>query len=103
MNVLKRLRDIMEQKEMSEYRLSKESGVPQSTINSLFRKNNTPTVYTLEALCSALNISMSDFFYETSTSFIEDYEIKYLLSHWENLETQQKDLIIKLLEELNNK
>ena len=51
MDVLKRLKTIMQSRDISEYKLAKLSGVPQSTINSMFRKHNNPSIYTLECLC----------------------------------------------------
>ncbi|WP_353507232.1 helix-turn-helix domain-containing protein [Thomasclavelia cocleata] len=61
MDVLKRLKTIMQSRDISEYKLAKLSGVPQSTINSMFRKYNNPSIYTLECLCKGLDISMSEF------------------------------------------
>ena len=40
MDYLEKLRALMKQNDLTEYALSVKSGVPQSTINSLFRKNN---------------------------------------------------------------
>ena len=39
MDVLKRLKTIMQSRDISEYKLAKLSGVPQSTINSMFRRS----------------------------------------------------------------
>lgn len=61
--ILKTLKNLMDKKGYSENRLSGISSVPQSTINSMFKKNNMPSIATLDQLCSALDISMSRFFY----------------------------------------
>ncbi len=53
----------MDKKGYTENRLSVLSTVPQSTINSMFKKNNMPSLPTLKLLCQALDISMSHFFY----------------------------------------
>ena len=39
---------LLEQRHWSMYRLAKESGIPYSSLNSLFQKNNQPTISTLE-------------------------------------------------------
>ena len=43
MDTLTRLKQLMKQKKMSTYKLAQESGLPLSTITSLFRKGNCPT------------------------------------------------------------
>lgn len=61
-HVISTLKIIMNTRGISEYRLSQISGVPQSTINSLFLKNNVPSITTLELLCAGLNLSLVEFF-----------------------------------------
>lgn len=99
MDVLKRLKDIMAEKEISEYKLSKLSGVPQSTINSMFRKYNNPSIYTLECLCRGLNISMSEFFHEEqdSNSLQQDNDLSLLIKEWDKLTYPQKKALLKFL------
>ena len=62
MDVLNKIRLLMNKKGWSEYHLSRVSGVPQSTINSMFRNSNLPTITTLESICKAFDISLSEFF-----------------------------------------
>lgn len=52
----------MEARGISENKLSKLSSVSQSTLNSLYAKNNMPSIPTLEDLCEGLGMSMSEFF-----------------------------------------
>ena len=42
--------------------LSKKSGVSLATIHNIIQCKKIPNIYTLQCLCSALNISLSDFF-----------------------------------------
>ena len=53
MNYLEKLKLLMKQHGLNENQLAKKANVPQSTINSLFQKNNLPTISTLEALLEA--------------------------------------------------
>lgn len=59
---LLRIKDLLSKRNWSLYKLAKESGIPYSSLNSLFIKNNQPTISTLEKICAGLNITMSDFF-----------------------------------------
>ena len=62
MDVLGRITELRESRGWMEYRLSKEAGVSQNTISNLYRRNNTPTIQTLESICKAFNITMTEFF-----------------------------------------
>lgn len=59
---LLRINDLLTKRNWSLYKLAKESGIPYSSLNSLFQKNNQPTISTLEKICAGFNITMSDFF-----------------------------------------
>ena len=47
-DVLQKIKELMEERGWSLYKLAKESGIPYSSLNSLFQKNNQPTITTLE-------------------------------------------------------
>ena len=50
MDVLARLRSLWQARGWTEYRLAKESKLNESTIANIYRRNNVPTVATLEAI-----------------------------------------------------
>lgn len=85
-DVLKRITELREAREWSVYRLSRESGIPQSTISTWYSNHNTPPFDKLESLCRAFGISMSAFFYlpkedaeeppvKQSADFLHDYSL----------------------------
>lgn len=88
MDVLQRIRYYIVQKQWSEYKLAMESNVPQSTINSMFRKNNNPSIYTLQCICNALEISLSKFFNDSNTSSNIPSEYKDLILKWDQLSSK---------------
>ena len=53
----------------TEYQLAERSGLPQSTISSWYRKNMMPTVPSLEKICNAFGITLSQFFQKTEQLF----------------------------------
>ena len=59
-----RIKQLMQEKNMTEYRLAKLSGLSQSTISNIFLRNTAPTIPTIEAICGGLGISMAQFFSE---------------------------------------
>ncbi len=64
--VLQRIKSLMDERQWSLYKLAKESGIPYSSLNSLFQKNNQPTISTLERICNGFHITMSEFFSDSA-------------------------------------
>ena len=62
MDCLGRIKELLSERGWSMYQLAQKADIPQSTLSNLFIRNNAPTIPTLEKLCYALGISMSDFF-----------------------------------------
>ncbi len=102
MDYLEKLRALMKQNDLTEYALSVKSGVPQSTINSLFRKNNLPTFSTLEALLKPMHVSMSEFFYDGSKEQNYDIKEQELFRKWRLLSMKEKEAIELLIDLLLN-
>ena len=53
MDAKARIRQLMEERQWSEYRLAIASGLSQSTIANIFNRNTTPSISTLESICKA--------------------------------------------------
>ena len=77
----------------TDYRLCKESGLSASTVANMFNRNNLPTLPTLEAICMALGITLSQFFAENETVSLTDEQL-HLLSSWGKLSEEQRKLIL---------
>ena len=63
-NVLERITELREQNRWTEYQLAENSGLTQSTISSWYRKDILPTLPSLEKICMAFGMSLSQFFCE---------------------------------------
>lgn len=62
--LLTKIQQLLDERNWSLYKLAKESNIPYSSLNSLFLKNNQPTVATLEKICDGFHITLSEFFSE---------------------------------------
>ena len=102
MDYLEKLKQLMNQHHLSEYKLATKSGVSQSTINSLFRKNNLPTFSTLEMLLEAMDTTLSEFFYDETVMQKRELAEQELLRKWDLLSKEQKLAIQKLIDLLLN-
>ena len=102
MNLQGRIRDLMNERGWSMYRLAKESGVSWSTIRHMFERNTEPTVPTLEAICRGLGISLETLLLGDGFTVLDD-EQKMLLSKWSTLSTENKKILLSLLNTLSEK
>lgn len=57
-----RIKNLREQRGWSEYRLAKEAGFEQSTLKVIKKEKHMPSLYTIEKICFAFGITISDFF-----------------------------------------
>lgn len=101
MDVIERIRKWMQKYGWSEYQLAKNAGLSQSTIANIFHRNTIPSIPTLQILCRAFGISLSQFFEEES----EDdppltMEEKEILDYWKQLNGERKGLVLQLMKEL---
>lgn len=101
MDVHVRLRQLLQERGWTEYRLSKECGLSQSTIGNIFRRNNVPSIATLETICKGFGITMSQFFAEGEMVEFTP-ELKELFDNWVNLTSNQKAAVLQLLKAMNH-
>jgi len=94
-----RIRQLMDERGWTEYRLAKESNLSQSTIANLFKRNTVPGVTTLEAICDGLGITLAQFFSEGNIVELTD-EQKELFDKWVILTREQKQLMFDLIKNL---
>lgn len=100
MDVLKHIDELMKQRGWVVNYLAKQADIPQSTLSGLFQRNNCPTIPTLEKICGAFGITMSEFFAPEGGLTALTGEQRELLSKWDSLPQQHKDAILKLIESL---
>ena len=64
MDVHERLMELLDERGWSEYRLARESGLSDSTIHNIYKRNTSPSIPTLETICKGFGITLSQFFAE---------------------------------------
>ncbi len=96
MNVLHRLIELQNQRGWSDYKIAKEAGLSPNTVSNIYRRNNTPSLTTLEALCKAFGITMSQFFAEDEMVELSP-ELRNLFEKWTALSDEQKNAIWQVI------
>lgn len=101
MDTHERLRQLLNERGWTEYRLAKNCGLSESTIANIYRRNTVPSLATLEAICKGFGITMAQFFAEGEMVEINP-ELKELFENWVNLTPGQKKAANQMLKAMNN-
>lgn len=99
-NVLDRITYYRKKKNWTEYQLAEESGLTQSTISTWYRKGMLPTIPSLEKICNAFGITLSQFFSNNSEPFELTSIQRELLNESDKLTAEQKESLIHFIHTL---
>lgn len=97
MDAKARIKELMEERGWSEYRLAIASGLSQSTVANIFNRNTTPSVATLESICAGFGITLAQFFAEGDMVELTS-EQKEMFVAWSALSREEKEVLKKLIE-----
>lgn len=84
----------------SEYQLAERSGLPQSTISSWYKKEMTPSFASLEKICEAFGVTLSQFFAEGEESVVLTASQRKMLEKWNCLTPAQHDSLLILMDSM---
>ena len=101
MDVLKRLDDLLAARNWTMYRLAKESGLSESTVANVFRRNAIPSIDTLEKICQGFGITLSQFFSDGEMVELTS-ELKELFEYWVALTPNQKNAVLQVAKAMNH-
>ena len=93
MNTHERLRQLLDERGWTEYRLAKNCGLSESTIANIYRRNTVPSITTLETICKGFGITLSQFFAEGEMVELTP-ELKELFDNWVNLTPEQMQKLL---------
>ena len=100
MDVIKRIDNLMKEREWADYKLAAESGLSSSTIANIHRRNTVPSIPALEAICSAFGITLAQFFSDNNFTVQLNRDQLDLFTQWIYLTDNQKKLIYQLIKEM---
>ena len=90
-----RVKELCKERNWSYYRLAIKADFYQSTITSIIQCENMPNLYTLDKICKAFGITMSEFFQDAAQSNTQEAtsnESFYRL--WEELPDSDKQKVL---------
>ena len=101
MDAQRRIKQLMEERGWTDYRLAKESNLSHSTVTNMFNRNNAPTLPTLEAVCKAFGITLAQFFTEGNSPELTE-EQRLLFAKWSTLKDDQKQALLALIDTMRS-
>lgn len=99
-DILATITEYREERGWSEYQLAEHSGLPQSTISSWYRKNMIPTIPSLEKICAAFGITLSQLFAEGNAPVALTNSQRKLLERWARLNEDQQAVVFALIDKM---
>ena len=103
MNVLDKIKKMQAERGWSTYKLAYESGLTQSTLSNMFARGTCPTVDTLEKICDAFGISLSEFFEENEKKAHLSKDELNLINKYRALNEKEKDAVNSMINALSIK
>lgn len=103
MDVLRKVNKLRLERGWSVYRLSVKSGISQSTLTNMFNRETQPSLASLELICNAFEISLSEFFADDSDSRSTPMTESELIKQYKALPETLKVSISNIIREYNNK
>ena len=91
-DILGMIRKNRETRGWTEYQLAERSGLPQSTISSWYKKGMTPSFSSLEKICEAFGLTLSQFFADAEDRLALTPAQRTLLDKWSRLPPRPAEL-----------
>jgi transcriptional regulator with XRE-family HTH domain len=100
MDILSRIKILRDERGWSNYKLAKEAGISENSLNNLFRRNNMPTIPTLESICKGFGITLSQFFAQGGEPVELSEAQREMLTAWDALTDEQKLTLLEFLKKI---
>lgn len=97
-DILSAITAYREERGWTEYQLAERAGLPQSTISSWYRKQMVPSIPSLEKICKAFGITLSQLFAKGDAPVALTPPQKALLERWSRLNETQQAAVLALLD-----
>ena len=94
MELITRINDLRTQRHWTEYQLAKRAGISQSTLSNLIHRGNNPSMYTVERIAEAFDLSLAQFFSSKDDPQYLTDDQKELLSYWHTMDRFQKEKVL---------
>lgn len=102
-DVVGRIQELCHSRSWTYYRLAKASGIPYSTLSTMLRKTNVPSLPSLMKICNGFGITLSQFFSDHDETVKLTSDQKECLCLWNDLESTSKPLAMAYMQALKDR
>ena len=99
MDTKRRIKELMDERGWTIYELSKRSGLAQTTIANMWKRNTEPTIPTLREICNSFGISLAQFFAENTMVELTSEQYAFF-QQWASLSPEQKTMLMSLVKSM---
>lgn len=96
MDAKTRIKELMDERGWTIYELSKRSGLAQTTISNMWKRNTEPTIPSLRAICDGFGITLAQFFAEGELVELTPEQQQFFM-RWSALTPEQKEMLMTLV------
>lgn len=100
--IVERIKQLCEEKNMSQYEVAKRAGITQSSMSNLMNRGSQPRVDTLGKVCHGLGISLAQFFAPPGEYPDLTEEQKAHLRNWDSLSPKEKTANDKIMSSIKD-
>ncbi|MBR2441626.1 MAG: helix-turn-helix domain-containing protein [Clostridia bacterium] len=98
MDIIERIHQLREERGWSVNNLAMEAELTQSTLSSMLGRNSAPKIDTLQCICNAFGITLSQFFLEDENIEILTEKEKELITAYRKLPESKQKALFNLIE-----
>ena len=102
-DILGMIRKNRETRGWTEYQLAERSGLPQSTISSWYKKGMTLSISSLEKICDAFGLTLSQFFADGEDRLALTANQRSMLDKWNCLSPGQQKALLTFMDSMMDK
>ncbi len=99
MDVLTKIRGLQGERNWTDYKLAQEADIPLPTLSSVFARNTTPKIETLQCICNAFGLTLAQFFLEDEKIEMLSETEKEMLHCFRKLSQKQQKALIDVFSE----
>lgn len=92
-----RIKELCDRQLITKYRLSQMTGLTQTVLAKIIRQESIPTVPTLEKICSALGVSLAQFFARGNIQPDLTAEQIEIVETWYGLKPEERERLMKIV------
>lgn len=97
MDIIDKIEKLKAQRGWSDYKLSLESGIAQSTIATMKQRGTPPKLDVLQAICEGFGITLAQFFMEDEQVEILTEQELFLVENFRKLSPKKQSALLELV------